>query len=88
MLIMSHGKSDERPLPSGRKAAAWRRARKRRLFRQTSWTHRRIALHDKRRDQTLEPENQSAAARRHPRFKIEVDIGIQSRTCGPLNRGH
>jgi hypothetical protein len=44
----------------------------------------RIALHDKRRDQTLEPENQSADARRHPRFKIEVDIRIQSRTCGAL----
>jgi hypothetical protein len=41
-------------------------------------------LYDKRRDQTLEPENQSADARRHPRFKIEVDIRIQSRTCGAL----
>jgi PilZ domain len=41
-------------------------------------------LHDKRREQTLEPENQSADARRHPRFKIEVDIRIQSRTCGAL----
>jgi hypothetical protein len=35
-------------------------------------------------DQTLEPENQSADARRHPRFKIEVDIKILSRTCGAL----
>jgi len=41
-------------------------------------------LHDKRREQTLEPENQSADARRHPRFKIEVDIRIQSRTRGAL----
>jgi len=32
----------------------------------------------------LEPENQSADARRHPRFKIEVDIRIQSRTRGAL----
>jgi hypothetical protein len=32
----------------------------------------------------LKPENQSADARRHPRFKIEVDIRIQSRTCGAL----
>jgi hypothetical protein len=32
----------------------------------------------------LEPENQSADARRHPRFKIEVDIRIHSRTCGVL----
>jgi hypothetical protein len=32
----------------------------------------------------LEPENQSADARRRPRFKIEVDIKIQSRTCGAL----
>jgi hypothetical protein len=42
------------------------------------------ALQDKRMDQTLEPENQSADARRHPRFKIEVDIIIKSRTCGVL----
>jgi len=49
------------------------------------------ATHDKRRDRNLEPENQSAAthptvadARRHPRFKIEVDIQIKSRTCGVL----
>ena len=32
----------------------------------------------------MEPENQSADARRHPRFKIEVDIRISSRTCGLL----
>jgi hypothetical protein len=32
----------------------------------------------------LKPENQSADARCHPRFKIEVDIRIQSRTCGAL----
>jgi hypothetical protein len=42
------------------------------------------ALQDKRMDQTLEPENHSADARRHPRFKIEVDIKILSRTCGAL----
>jgi hypothetical protein len=42
------------------------------------------ALQDKRMDQTLEPENQSADDRRHPRFKIEVDIKILSRTCGAL----
>jgi len=35
-------------------------------------------------DRTLEPENQSADARRHPRFKLEVDIKISSRTCGRL----
>jgi PilZ domain len=35
-------------------------------------------------DRTLEPENQSADARRYPRFKIEVDIRIKSRTCGLL----
>lgn len=32
----------------------------------------------------MEPENQSADARRHPRFKIEVDVRIKSRTCGLL----
>jgi len=40
----------------------------------------------------LEPQNQPAAgrvrgivdARRQPRFKIEVDISINSRTCGML----
>jgi hypothetical protein len=32
----------------------------------------------------LKPENQSADARRHSRFKIEVDISIKSRTCGVL----
>ena len=32
----------------------------------------------------MEPENQSADARRHLRLKIEVDIRIQSRTCGVL----
>ena len=32
----------------------------------------------------MEPENQSADARRHPRFKTEVDIRINSRTCGVL----
>jgi|SRR5580658_1196768 hypothetical protein len=42
------------------------------------------ALQDRRMDQTLEPENRSADARRHPRFKIEVDIKILSRTCGAL----
>jgi len=40
----------------------------------------------------LEAENQPAAsrvrgfadARRHPRFKLEVDVGVYSRTCGML----
>jgi len=46
------------------------------------------------KDQNLEPENQSATpasfridARRQPRFKIETNITIQSRTSGML-KGH
>ena len=43
----------------------------------------------------MEPQNQPAAHgrrdmgdnRRQPRFKLEVDIGISSRTCGVL-KGH
>jgi hypothetical protein len=47
------------------------------------------------RNKDLEAQNQPAAvrarsivdARRHPRFKIEVDININSKTCGLL-KGH
>jgi hypothetical protein len=50
---------------------------------------------DKRRESELEAENHCAVAprrtiadaRRQPRFKLEVDVRINSRTCGVL-KGH
>jgi len=50
------------------------------------------SLLDNRRESELETENKSAVtplrafadARRYPRFRIEVDITVNSRTCGVL----